>query len=255
MIAKLGGAAALVTGASSGYGDAIARALAQQGADVALVARRKDRLDQLAQEINDSGGGRALPITADITDQQQAIAAVDQAAENFGRLDIVVNNAGLMLIGPAADAPTEEWDRMLSVNLAGLLYVTHAALPHLRDAAQTSPRSVSDVVNVASTLGRKGVPGAAVYNMTKFGVVGFTDTLRQEHASEHVRISVVLPGAGATELTTHNRPEVMPAGDPFEGAEILEPEDVAGAVTFIVTQHRRIAVSELTIRATEELKF
>jgi NADP-dependent 3-hydroxy acid dehydrogenase YdfG len=146
MAGQLTGTVALITGASSGIGEATARALAAHGAAVALVARRKDRLEQLAEAITEQGG-KALAFEADVTDQALAQLAVEQSVAALGRLDTVINNAGVMLLGPAFDAPLEEWDRMLALNLRGLLYVTHAALPHLVSAAQTSPRQVADLVN------------------------------------------------------------------------------------------------------------
>jgi NADP-dependent 3-hydroxy acid dehydrogenase YdfG len=136
---KLTGTAALVTGASSGIGAATARQLADHGASVALVARRRDRLEALAAEI-DNAGGTALVVEADITDRTQAEAAVQQAVERFGRLDTLVNNAGLMLLGPVVGADTQEWDRMIAINVQGLLYTTRAALPHLLQAAEQGPR-------------------------------------------------------------------------------------------------------------------
>src|SRR2546426_5950305 len=208
MTERLDGTVALVTGASSGIGEAAARALAVQGAAVALVARRKDRLDKLASEIAVSGG-RALVIEADVTEREQAQGAVERTARELGRLDTVVNNAGVMLLGPAEGAPIEEWERMVSVNVMGLLYVAHTALPHLLKAAESEPRHVADLVNISSSAGRAARSGAGVYNLTKFGVVAFTEALRQELTRRHLRVSVVEPGATTTELAFHNRPEVL----------------------------------------------
>src|SRR3954447_17432132 len=204
MADRLNGTVALVTGASSGIGEATARALAAEGAAVALVARRKERLDALAGEL----GARALPIEADITDQQQAIAAVQRTADEHGRLDVVINNAGVMLLGPIVDAPAEEWDRMIDLNLKGLLYVAHAALPHLLEAADTGPRRVADLVNISSVAGRIARRNSGVYNLTKHGVGAFSESLRQEVTGRHVRVSLVEPGAVITELPDHIRPEI-----------------------------------------------
>ena len=167
MEAKLAGTAALVTGASSGIGAATARRLAEHGASVALVARRRDRLDALAAEIG-KAGGTALAVEADITDRVQAEAAIQQAAGRFGRLDTLVNNAGLMLLGPVAGADPEEWDRMIAINVQGLLYTTRAALPHLLQAAAQSPRQVADIINISFIAGRVAWNGYGVYNLTKF---------------------------------------------------------------------------------------
>lgn len=207
MAGELDGTVALITGASSGIGEAAAQALAARGAAVAVVARRRDRLEALVGEIKDHNGS-ALVIQADVTQQEQAEAATRRTVEEFGRLDILVNNAGVMLLGPVVDAPTDEWDQMISVNMRGLLYMAHAALPHLLMAADGPPRQVADLVNVGSVAGRHARAGAAVYNLTKFGVGAFSEALRQEVTRQHVRVSVIEPGVVATELTTHMRPEV-----------------------------------------------
>src|SRR5512132_302380 len=149
----LAGTVALVTGASSGIGDATARELAGLGAAVAVVARRSDRLDALADDVR-SGDGRALPIVADVTDRAQASEAVERTVAELGRLDILVNNAGVMLLGPIEQAPVDEWQRMVELNVLGLLYCTKAALPHLLAAAGDEPRRVADLVNVSSVAGR-----------------------------------------------------------------------------------------------------
>ncbi|TME22256.1 MAG: SDR family NAD(P)-dependent oxidoreductase, partial [Chloroflexi bacterium] len=175
MESELTGTTALVTGASSGIGAATARQLAEHGASVALVARRRDRLEALAADI-DKAGGTALVLEADITDRTQAEAAVLQAAERFGRLDILVNNAGLMLLGPVVGADIEEWERMIAVNIQGVLYITRAALPHLLQAAEEGPRRVADIVNVSSIAGRVAWNGYGVYSFTKFGLNGFTES-------------------------------------------------------------------------------
>ena len=200
---KLTGTAAIVTGASSGIGAATARRLAELGASVAPVARRVDRLEALAAEI-DKAGGTALVVEADITDRTQAEAAVQHTLERFGRLDTLVNNAGLMLLGPVLGADADEWDRMIAVNVQGLLHTTRAALPHLLHAAADGPRQVADIVNLSSIAGRVAWNGYGVYNFTKFGLNGFTEALRQEVTQRHVRVGVLEPGRVATELGSHN---------------------------------------------------
>jgi len=249
---ELSGTVALVTGASSGIGEATARALAAHGAAVALLARRKDRLERLAEEI-ESDGGRALVLPTDVTDADQAKAAVQQTVADLGRLDIVVNNAGVMLLGPMDEAPLEEWQRMVSLNLGGLLHTTHAAIPHLLAAADAAPRRVADLVNVSSVAGRVARVGAAVYDLTKFGVGGFSESARQEFARRHLRVSVVEPGVVRTELTDHIRDGVREAARERLGSiEGLEPEDVADAIAYIVTRPRRVALNEVLIRPTEQ---
>ncbi len=249
---NLTGAVALVTGASSGIGAATARALAQQGATVALVARRRDRLEAVASEIGEQGGS-ARAIEADISGTGGAEAAVRQAFEEFGRLDILVNNAGIMLLGPAVQTPVGDWDRMLSLNVAALVHVTHAALPHLIDAATTSPRGVADIVNISSTAGRVARPGSSVYNLTKFGLTGFAEALRQEVLAQHVRVSIVEPGTVDTELVDHLSGDVRAAAQrQIEGIEALRADDIADAVSYIVTRERRVAVNEMLIRAGDQ---
>ena len=253
MTSKLTGTVALVTGASSGIGTATARQLAAHGAAVALVARRKDRLEDLAAEIQEAGG-TALVVAADITDRTQAEAAIQLTVERFGRLDILVNNAGLMLLGPVVGADVREWERMIAVNVQGLLYTTHAALPHLLQAAEEGPRRVADIVNISSIAGRVAWSGYGVYNLTKFGVNGFTESLRQEVTRRHVRVGVLEPGGVATELGSHNRPEIREEMiDPFnEQTEVLAPEDIADGVAYMVTRPRHTSIGELWIMPTDQ---
>ena len=248
----LDGTVALVTGASSGIGAAAALSLAAAGAAVTLAARRTDRLDELAGEIT-KAGGRALVQQTDVTEQAQAQAAVDAAVKEFGRLDILVNNAGVMLLGPIESAPVEEWERMVHLNLLGLLYTANAALPHLTKAANEDPRHVADMVNISSVAGRIARKGSGVYNLTKFGVGAFSESLRQEVTGRHVRIALVEPGAVATELTTHLRPEIRTqTAQRFANMEILQANDIADAITYIVTRPRHVAVNEVLIRPTEQ---
>ena len=254
MESPLAGTAALVTGASSGIGAATARRLAQDGACVALVARRRDRLQALAAGI-ENAGGTALAVEADITDRTQAEAAIQQAAGRFGRLDILINNAGLMLLGPIAGADPQEWDQMIAINVQGLLYITRAALPHLLQAAQQSPRQVADIVNISSIAGRVAWNGYGVYNLTKFGVNGFTESLRQELTQRHLRVGLVEPGGVATELGSHNKPEIRNQMiDPFyQQTEVLVPEDIADAIAYMVTRPRHAAIGELWIMPTDQV--
>ncbi len=243
---------ALVTGASSGIGQATARTLAARGAAVALVARRADRLQELAGEIADAGG-TALPVEADVSDREQAGAAVARAVEELGRLDLLVNNAGVMLLGPIADAPIEEWEQMVEVNLLGLLYTAHAALPHLLAAASEGPREIADLVNISSVAGRQARKGSGVYNATKHGVGAFSESLRQEVTRRHVRVSLVEPGAVATELQGHNRPEVREQIEQrFEEMDILQADDIADAIAYVVTRPRHVAINEILVRPTQQ---
>lgn len=250
MTPTLEGTVALVTGASSGIGEATARQLAADGAAVALVARRKERLDLLATEIGDAGG-MALVIECDVTKEEQATQAVERTVSELGRLDTLVNNAGVMLLGPAVDAPLSEWQRMVELNILGLLYCAHAAIPHLLRPAGDGSRQVADMVNISSVAGRVARNGNSVYSLSKHGIGAFSESLRQEVAGRYVRVSLVEPGATATELAGHNRPEILDSIRNQFGAR-MEAGDIADAIAFIVTRPRHVAINELLIRPTEQ---
>jgi NADP-dependent 3-hydroxy acid dehydrogenase YdfG len=248
----LAGTVALVTGASSGIGAATARALAAEGAAVALLARRADRLAELAAEI-EAAGGTALAAPADVTDADQVAAAVAATVDRLGRLDTLVNNAGLLRMGVAAEAPLEDWDDLVSVNVNGVLYATRVALPHLIAAAADSPRGVADVVTISSTGGRVARPGTAVYSLTKFGVNAFSEGIRQELIGKRVRVGLVEPGTVETEITEHLSSEALAAQQKTTAGMVkLRPEDIADAVVYMVTRDRRVAVNEMLVRAAEQ---
>jgi NADP-dependent 3-hydroxy acid dehydrogenase YdfG len=246
----LDGTVALVTGASSGIGAATAASLAAQGAAVALAARRRDRLESLAADIR-AQGGTALVLERDVTDERQATDTVQSTVAELGRLDTLINNAGVMLLGPVVDAPLAEWQRMVELNVLGLLYCAHAALPHLLHAAGNGPRQVADMVNISSVAGRAARNGNGVYSLTKHGVGAFSESLRQEVTKRYVRVSLVEPGATATELASHNRPEVLQSIRSQFGQR-MQAEDIADAITYIVTRPRHVAVNEVLIRPTEQ---
>ncbi len=250
MTRTLNNTVALVTGASSGIGAAAAVALASQGAAVALAARRRDRLETLAADIR-AQGGTVVVLERDVTDEEQARDAVVGTVTELGRLDTLVNNAGVMLLGPATEAPLSEWQRMVGLNVLGLMYCAHAALPHLIRAAEDGPRQVADMVNISSVAGRVARNGSGVYNLTKHGVGAFSESLRQELAGRHVRVSLVEPGATATELASHNRPEVLERIRTQFGSR-LEAGDIADAIRYIVTRPSHVAVNEMMIRPTEQ---
>ena len=252
MTTPLEGTVALVTGASSGIGEATAEILAQHGAAVALVARRIDRLEDLAAKLK-SEGASVLPIQADVANRDEAYKAVDRVAAEFGRLDTVINNAGVMLLGPIENAPVEEWERMVNVNLLGLLYCSKAALPHLLKAADGEPRGVADLVNVSSVAGRVPRLGSGVYNATKHAVGAFSESLRQEVTGRHVRISLVEPGAVTTELVSHNRPEIRDQmSQRFAGTQRMDAADIADVIGYIVSRPRHVAINEVLVRPTEQ---
>lgn len=240
----LAGKVALVTGASSGIGRATALALAEAGAAVAIVARRADRLAELAAAI-EAAGAKTLVIEADLGDASTPAQVVDKAASRWGRLDIVVNNAGVMLLSSVAEAVGEEWRRMIELNLLSLMNVTQAALPHLK-------ADKGHVVNIASVAGRVANPGASGYAATKFGVVAFSEALRREVFTDGVRVTVVEPGLVRTELGDHITNPNSKAGLERRLAEIepLEAEDVAAAILFAVSQPPRVSINEILIRPT-----
>jgi NADP-dependent 3-hydroxy acid dehydrogenase YdfG len=217
---------------------------------VALAARRGDRLEALAGDIRDQGG-TALVLECDVTDEQQATGAVERTVAELGRLDTLINNAGVMLLGPVVGAPLPEWQQMVQLNVLGLLYCAHAALPHLLRAAQDGPRQVADMVNISSVAGRAARNGNGVYSLTKYGVGAFSESLRQEVTRRYVRVSLVEPGATATELASHNRPEVLESIRNQFGQR-MEAADIADAITYIVTRPRHVTINEMLIRPTEQ---
>jgi len=246
MASALEGKVAVVTGASSGIGAATARALAGQGAAVAVGARRKDRLDELVEGIV-GDGGRALAAEVDVADEDAAGAFVKKAHDELGGLDILVNNAGVMLLGPVHDADTGEWRTMIDVNLLGLLYCTHAALPLMAGSGG------GHIVNVSSVAGRRASAGAAVYNMTKFGVHAFSEALRQEALHSNIRVTIVAPGFVDTELQGHNENPVVQQGVERmrdQIGEVLQPEDIADAIAFAASQPGHVGINEVLVRPT-----
>ncbi len=247
-VADLSGRVVAVTGASSGIGEATARACARAGAAVSLAARRTERIEALAKEIEE-GGGRALATTADVGEEDQARMFVERTAAELGRLDVLVNNAGVMLLGPIAGAPTEEWRRMVHVNVFGVLYCTHAALPMMKEQGS------GHIVTVSSVAGRFARPGSGVYNLTKFGVGAFSEALRQEVALEGIRVTLVEPGFVATELQGHNRPEIQEAiRNIVNNEDPLRAEDIADAILYAIAAPPNVAVNEVLIRPAGQVR-
>lgn len=242
-MSTLAGKVALVTGASSGIGRATALALSKAGAKVVAGARRTDRLEALAKDVP----GEILPLALDVADQRSVQDAVATAVGHCGSLDIVVNNAGLMLSGMILGADTREWTRMVETNLLGSMYVVHAALPHLL-------RSKGAVVQISSTSGRIASPASGAYAATKFGVNAFTEALRQEVTTQGVRVVVIGPGFVSTELTSHITDRTMQAAarNMAESMRTLQSEDIAAAVLYAVTQPDHVAVNEILVRPTDQ---
>jgi len=247
MAGPLEGRVAAVTGASSGIGEATARALSAAGAKVALGARRTERLQALADGLE----GQTLVRELDVGDEQAAREFIQAAHDELGGLHILVNNAGVMLLGPVADADTAEWRRMIDVNLLGLLYCTHAALPLIGASGG------GDIVNVSSVAGRRADAGAAVYNMTKFGVHAFSEALRQEALHAGIRVTTVAPGFVETELQGHNtNPLVKKATERAREqiGEVLKADDIAEAIVHAVTRPSHVCVNELVVRPTGQAR-
>ncbi len=247
-VAELTGKVVAVTGASSGIGEATALACARAGAAVALAARRAERIEALAERIvND--GGRAIAVTTDVGVESEAQAFVQRAHAELGRLDVLVNNAGVMLLGPIENAPTEEWRRMVHANVFGVLYCTHAALPLMREQGS------GHIVNVSSVAGRVASAGSGVYNLTKWGVGAFSESLRQEGVEWGMRVTLIEPGAVATELPGHNRPEVLEQmAKRFAGVTPLSAEDIANAILYAIAQPENVAVNEILIRPRNQAR-
>jgi NADP-dependent 3-hydroxy acid dehydrogenase YdfG len=251
----LKGSIAIITGASSGIGEATAYKLAGLGVTIVLIARRKERIDKIVAGIQNKGG-TAFGIEADITDEAAANRAVQDVVARYGGIDILVNNAGLMLLGNIDGANASEWQRMIDINLLGLLYMTHAALPHLKKAAANSNREVADVINIASVAAFQFNAINGVYALTKAGVNALSESLRQEVAKKfHVRVGVIEPGSVATELASHNSQEIQDGvlRPYFNEIEILVPDDIADAVAYILTRPRRASVNKLWVGPTEQI--
>ena len=247
MAQQLAGKVALVTGASSGIGEATAVALSAEGAAVAIAARRVDRLEALKGKL-EADGATVLALELDVTDEAACSRAVERTVAGLGGLDIVVNNAGVMLLGPIEGADTEDWRRMIDTNVYGLIYLTHAALPHLL------AHGGGHVVQVSSVAGRVARAGSGVYNATKFAVNAFSESLRQEVTTRGVRVTMVEPGAVATELQSHITHADTKAGIEqwIGGMRPLQADDIARAVVYAVTQPPHVSVNELLIRPTDQ---
>jgi NADP-dependent 3-hydroxy acid dehydrogenase YdfG len=243
----LDGKVALVTGASSGIGEATAVALAEAGAAVAIGARRKDRLDALSARLRD-GGAKVLPLDLDVTDEAACTDAVERTRAELGGLDVLVNNAGVMLLGTIVGADPEDWRRMLSTNVLGLMYMTHAAIDGM--VAQGS----GDIVNISSVAGRTARKGSGVYNASKWAVNAFSESLRQEVTGRGVRISLVEPGAVDTELRDHiTQPEAKAAAEQMATSmRALHSDDIARAILYVVSQPAHVAINEVLVRPTDQ---
>ena len=244
MSTNLAGRTTVITGASSGIGEATARALAAEGAPVALLARRAGRIETLAAEIT-AAGGKAVACVADVRDRDAVLRAADAIGEALGPVHVLVNNAGVMLLSPFSAGKVDEWRRMVDTNLTGALLVSDVFLPQLV-AVQ------GDIVNVSSVAGRTTGPNSSIYNATKWGLTAWSDALRKELVKAGVRVIVVEPGAVATELTDHISDDRIREGaqDFYDSVGALQSEDVAAAIAFAVGQPHRVSLNEILIRPT-----
>jgi NADP-dependent 3-hydroxy acid dehydrogenase YdfG len=247
MTQKLAGKVAIITGASAGIGAATAIALAEEGAYVAIAARRADRLNEVAQKI-EALGGKVLQVITDVTDEAQVQNLIAKTKETFGRIDILVNNAGIAIAGQIANANTDDWRKMIDVNIFGVLYATHAVLPILLE------QKSGHIVNVSSVAGRTVRAGIGLYNLTKWGVNAFSEALRLEVTPQNIRVTVVEPGMVNTEIDQHISDPVA-----YENSQALrksitslESEDIANAIVYAVTQPERVDVNEIMIRPTTQ---
>ncbi|MFJ9848526.1 SDR family oxidoreductase [Streptomyces sp. NPDC101150] len=240
------GGVALVTGASSGIGEAAALSLARLGCSLVLVARRTDRLTELGDAIGTQGAS-ALPLTADLGVPAQARRVVEEAVRHFGRLDVVVNNAGYGARAAVEESDLDDWERMVDLNLKAVLHLSHAALPHLLRAAEDGPRGVADLVTVSSVAGRLARKNNSVYSATKHAVCSFSESLRQEVTGRGVRVGLVEPGMTTTEMTIGGESAFgMPQ------RSWLRAEDVARSISFMITQPPHVAINEIMVRPTAQ---
>ncbi|MBV9817764.1 MAG: SDR family oxidoreductase [Solirubrobacterales bacterium] len=232
---------AVITGASSGIGEATARALARDGMDVALLARRRDKIDALASELG-GDGRRAIAIETDVTDRDSLLAAAQRVKDELGGADVLVNNAGQMLLAPFSSDQVQETRRMIEINLLGAMVATEVFLEQLRDGP-------SDLVNISSVAGRTARPGNSVYAATKWGMNGWSEALRQELAPE-IRVSVIEPGAVATELTDHITDEEAKQGaeQMYQDVDAISPDEIAEIIAFTVGRPDGVAINEVLVR-------
>jgi NADP-dependent 3-hydroxy acid dehydrogenase YdfG len=236
----------VVTGASSGLGEATARLLSAQGAAVVLGARRADRLQALAEDI-EARGGRALALETDVTRREQVKALVDSAVQTYGRIDVMINNAGLMPQAPIEQLKIDEWDRMIDVNIKGVMYGIAAALPHMQR------QKSGHFVNVSSVAGHRVGPGFAVYAATKFAVRALSEGLRQEVKPYNIRTTVISPGAVATELPNSvSDPEAAARLRDFYSQVAVPAASFARAVAFALSQPEDVDINEILYRPTKQ---
>jgi len=245
MMATVMGKVALVTGGGTGIGEAAAMALAAAGAQVAITGRRKERLDAVVAAI-EAAGGKALAIQSDVSKESDAFAAVEQTVSALGRIDIVINSAGVNEAGGIQSLDLDGWRKVIDINLWGTIYTCKAAIPQLKASGG------GDIINISSTAGRRAAGLFASYATSKHGVNGFTESIRQELGGDNIRISVIEPGATETEIASSisdpKWSEMIQSHVSKDGA--MQASDIAEAILFIVSLPRRANVSQILIRPT-----
>ncbi len=247
-MAKLDGKVAVITGASSGIGEATAEALAAEGASIVVAARREDRLSDLVGRINGKNGGKAISVEYDVTDEEQAHALIRRAKDELGRVDILVNNAGVMQLSKIEKGLSDEWRTMFNVNVLGLLYATDAAIEVMKEQGS------GHLVNISSLASRGTRPGLGVYSGTKMAVNGISESLRQELLEDNIRVTMVEPGAVETELPEHITDEEAKEGlsGLLEKLDPLHADDIATAIVDVVTTPKRVRINEILIRPSPQ---
>jgi NADP-dependent 3-hydroxy acid dehydrogenase YdfG len=246
MTDNIAGKVIVITGASSGMGAAAARHLAAKGACVVLGARRSDRIAALAAEIT-TAGGKATAVVTDVTKREDLRKLVDTAVETYGRVDVLINNAGIMPLSPLERLKVDEWDRMIDVNLKGVLYGVAAALPHMKEQRS------GHIINLSSVAGHKLFAGSAVYSATKFAVRALSDGLQQEMAPYNIRTTIISPGAVKTELLDHiSEHDVQEANRDYVAQVGVPPETFARLVAFAISEPEEVGINEILFRPTAQ---
>jgi NADP-dependent 3-hydroxy acid dehydrogenase YdfG len=236
----------VITGASSGMGEAAAKHLSALGATVVLGARRTDRIEKLAKEINDNGG-KALAIAMDVTQREQVKSFVDAAVEQFGRIDVILNNAGIMPLSTMDSLHADEWDKMIDVNIKGVLNGIAAVIPYMKE------QKSGQIINTSSVAGHKVFNGSAVYSATKYAVRALTEGLRMEVKPYNIRTTIVCPGAVKTELLEQiTDVDVRQANEDYVGAVGISPESFARVVAFAISQPEDVDINEIIFRPTSQ---
>jgi NADP-dependent 3-hydroxy acid dehydrogenase YdfG len=240
------GKVVVITGASSGMGEAAAKHLSALGATVVLGARRRDKIEKLAKEIGDNGG-KAIAIAVDVTQRDQVKSLVDASVEQFGRVDVILNNAGIMPLSTMDSLHVEEWDKMIDVNIKGVLNGIAAVLPYMKE------QKSGQIINTSSVAGHKVFNGSAVYSATKYAVRALTEGLRMEVKPYNIRTTIVCPGAVKTELLEHITDEdVRQANEEYVGAVGISPDSFARVVAFAISQPEDVDINEIIFRPTSQ---